>query len=269
LKKASISSKATDAGFSGDLSGSLTDVSTDPHIVPDPIVFKLAGRFPKQQINGLNILATLDHRTERAKQDVSIDIASYPVLDFKLADDSDIQLALSKASGALKFTGHLEGGQFAIQAKNEFSQLGYNIEAKSKVLDEAITAILNGIPMIDVNASAAGTWTKFDLDINSNLGREMGRGLERYVKAKIDEMKAKIREQIDARIKGKRGELDESFNKMRGQVDKVLGEKRAEMEKEKDQIEKSNSGTGTASPKDKAKDALKEKGKDLLKKFKF
>jgi uncharacterized protein (TIGR03545 family) len=269
LKKAIISSKATDAGFSGDLSGEITDVSTDPQIVPRPMVFKLAGDFPKQQINGLNILATLDHRTEKATQDLLIKIASYPVVDFSLAKDSDIQLALSKASGALNFTGRLEGGQFAIQAKNEFSQLAYNVEAKSKVLDEAITSILNDIPMIDVNASAAGTWSKFDLNINSNLGREMGRGLERYVKAKIDEMKTKIREQIDLRIKDKRAELDENFNKMRGQVDKVLQDKRAAVEKEKDNIEKSNSGSASASPKDQAKDKLKEKGKDLLKKLKF
>lgn len=268
LKRAAISSKASPQGFSGDLAGELTDVSTDPHIVPRPLIFRLEGNFPNQQINGLNMVATLDHRNVPAKQSLDLKVASYPISGMKLADDTDVKLGLQKASGGVHFLASIEAKNFMIRAENQFSNLAYDIQAKNKIINEALTTILNGIPMITLNATAEGTFSKFETHLNSNLGRELSEGLQKYVKVKIDEMKAKIRAQIDDKIKLKRAELEAKYQKIKDQVDTVLKEKKAEVDKAKDSIT-TQSKSKESGAKAAAKDDLKKKGKDLLKKLKF
>lgn len=264
LKRAGISSKASAQGFSGNLAGELTDVSTDPKIVPNPLMFKLAGNFPNQKIDGLNLVATLDHRNVPAKQSLDVRVGSYPISEFVLSPDPDAKLALKTATGAVHFLASLESRNFIIRAENEFSQLAYDVQAKNKILNEALTTILGGIPKITLNATAEGTFSKFETHLNSNLGRELSEGMQKFVKAKVDEMKAKIKAQIDDKIKGKRAELETQFQKIKDQVDSVLKEKKAEVDKAKDAI-----STDAKAKESGGKEDLKKKGKELLKKFKF
>src|SRR5690606_22431584 len=52
LKRATVSSKSTEQGLSGDVQGEIPDVSTDPAIVRNPTLVRLEGDFPTQKIHG-------------------------------------------------------------------------------------------------------------------------------------------------------------------------------------------------------------------------
>src|SRR5690606_10351880 len=92
LKRATVSSRPTEQGFSGDVNGEITDISTDPTIVPNPSLIRLEGDCPAQEITGFKFLATLDHRTDAPKQTVEASVASFPVTNVHLSDGSHAKL---------------------------------------------------------------------------------------------------------------------------------------------------------------------------------
>jgi uncharacterized protein (TIGR03545 family) len=267
LKKASISSRATPEGFSGDISGQLTDVSTDPHIVNNPMILDVKGSFPKVQVMNTHLEVTIDHRTE-PKETLALSVGQFVVQDMSLADSKDLGLLLRSALGSSQFNAQLYQDQVEIDLKNQFNQPQYDLTASSKVAKEAITAILAGIPSITVNAHAAGSWDKLDFGVNSNLGQELAAGLKKYVQAKIDEMKKQVKDLVENKIKGEKEELTQEYKKLKDQVDGVLKSKNEEIEKAKSEL-KSQAKSQESGASDKLKQDLKEKGKKLLKGIKF
>src|SRR5262249_46724391 len=81
LKKAAISSEIAQSEWAGKVSGEILDVTTSPSQLGRPTKLHLAGDFPKQEIHGLNFLATLDHTGEVAKESIQAKVASFPVMN--------------------------------------------------------------------------------------------------------------------------------------------------------------------------------------------
>lgn len=264
LRKATISSKATPEGFSGNIEGQLTDVSTDPTIVKNPMLLTAKGEFPKQDIYGVRLLVTVDHRTNNPKEQVDLQVDSFPLENLVLSDSSDAKLALTKATGSTDFSASLQNAHLIVESQSRFTNTQYDISARSKVLQEAMNSILPGIPVVTLNARATGSWKKLDLHINSNLGKELAAGMQKFIKAKVDAMKQQIRSTVDARIKGEKEKLNAEYAKIKGEADKILKDKKEELDKAKSQIESQAKGKQKDSSED-----LKQKGKDLLKKLKF
>jgi uncharacterized protein (TIGR03545 family) len=267
LKKATLSSKSTAGGFSGDLNGTLTDVTSDPGFVKKPAVLDVKGGFPKAEVSGVHLNLTVDH-IDIPKNVLSLKVGSFPVNDMVLSDSSDVGLAIKRANGSSNLKASIIDGQFQVLMNNEFTKLNYDINAKAKKVTEILNTILNGIPVVTVNASVGGTLTSPDIHINSNLGDELSKGVKAYVSNIVNEKKKEIQNFIDTKIKGERQKLNDQFKVAKGGVDKSIDEKTSELEKAKGDVTKSSSQTG-ASNKDKMKDELKEKGKKLLKGLKF
>lgn len=266
LKHAGISSEvSSSAEYSGNIKGDITDITTDPQYLKRPAIVRLQGDFPKQQIGGVDLKATFDHTTDTPKQNFLVKVASYPVGEQKLVDSPDVRFVLSQANGGLNLEADLNGEGLDVRLKNAFTAPTYDISAKSSLLKDILTKVMAGIPMIDLNARAKGTWSHIDFDLNSNLGDELARGFKAQIQAKIDEAKAKLKALINDRIGAEKQKLTAKFEKLKGELTGEVSKSQGEIENAKktaqaeiDKQKKQGSGK-----------KLEEEGKKLLKKFKL
>lgn len=266
LQHASISSTvSSSAEYSGNIEGSVKDVTSDPQYLKKPSVIALKGDFPKQSIGGLDFRATLDHTTDIAKADIVTKIASYPVDQQKLSDSSDVRFQIEEATGGLDLTANLTGEALDVKMTTAFTQLKYGIEAKSNLLQDMLTKVMAGIPMIDLRARAHGTWSDIDFDLSSNLGDELARGIKAQVQAKIDEARAKLKAMINDKIGVEKQRLTAEFEKLKGEVTGEVSKVQNEIEKAK----KTAQADIDAQKKKGGSKKLEDEGKKLLKKLKI
>jgi len=268
VKKVLISSKASQGGFSGDLEGQVLNLTTDQGLIGKPTTATLKGGFPQQGIVGLIATATFDHRTNPARQEIQGRVGQFPVQDLELQKSKDVGLLLKEAKGQTSLSAKFSGPDLNVELNNTFENTQFGVTAESKTIKEILDSSLSSIGPVTVDASIRGSWSKFDLDIDSNLGRQLSAGFSSYFKQKTEALRAKLKEQIDAQVKGQKEKLDADFEKFRKGLTGDLDEKTKELDRLKGEV-KSASGGASQNTKQKAKDELKQKGKELLKRFKL
>lgn len=264
LKKSSISSEPTSEGFAGKVSGKLTDVTSDPAFVGRPAVLDVSGDFPHSNVHDAKLKITVDHVNE-PKETVELSVGEFPLAEQSLIKGSTVNLGVKKAVGSSGLFAQLNSENLIIELKNEFKKIDYDLNAKSKTVKEALTGILADISVITLDASAKGTWSHLDLHINSNLGSELSQGLKKYVQARLDEIRKKIQNTIDSKIKPQQEKLTRDFNKIKGLTDGDLKAKAEALNKAKGEVDGTKAGSSSSD----AKQQLKEKGMKLLKGLKF
>lgn len=268
LQNATISSKASEKGFSGNIEGKLLDLTNNPKLIGKPTLLSFKGGFPNQDVTDIVGLVTIDHLTDTPVEKIDLRIGHFPVKNLKLSDSSDVQLSLDRAKGSSVIMGELQNQTLAMKMQSEFTETSFDMKAKSKVVNEILDGVLNDIPTVTLNANVTGSLKDLDININSNLGKELSAGFSRYLKAKTDAIKNKIRDQIRGRVDAEKSKLNSEFSKLKSGVDNKLKGKQKEIEQAKNAVKQSSQTKADASKKE-MKDDLKKKGKELLKKLKF
>ncbi len=264
LQKATISSKASDAGFTGNISGLLTNVTSDPHVVGQPAILDVKGDFPQPKVMNTHLNVTLDHVNDPVDS-ITMSIGSYPVAKLSLTDSGDLKLGIQEAVGESTIRGVYKNSSVDFNLNNNFQSVKYDIAA-SGAIKEALTTVLAGIPKVSVSAHASGSLDKLDLSVESNLGTELSNGLQKLIQGKIDAIKKQIHDEIENKISGPKKQLGEEINKSTGQASSEANAQKQQAEQANKQVTssaKSSSGANSV------QDQIKEKGKQLLKGFKF
>ncbi|RYG55511.1 hypothetical protein EON80_30560, partial [bacterium] len=123
LKHAAISSKPTaTAEYSGDIVGTLENVTDDQPVLGLPTVATFKGNFPKQELMGLLGRVTLDHRTDVPLDRLELKVGSAPLVGQMLIDEKDVKLGFEKASVGGDFLAELHGKVVKITAGVMFSR---------------------------------------------------------------------------------------------------------------------------------------------------
>ncbi len=123
LKHAEISSKTTaGADYSGDVTGTLTNVTDDQPTLGLPMTAEIKGDFPKQQFRGVDAKLLFDHRTEVALDRLNLKVGSFPMVGQKLIDSPDVTLGFDQASVGADFVAELRGQEVKIAANGLFSR---------------------------------------------------------------------------------------------------------------------------------------------------
>lgn len=270
LKKGRISSKASESEFSGDIDGQIVDVTSDPQFLGKPAVITVKGNFPKQNINGLDAKAVLDHTKDIPVQTLEAKVDSFPVAGRSLSDSEKVKFAIKEAKGEANLNAKVVGDKVNINLINWFNSVAYDVDAKNKTVKETLTSVVNGIPRFQVKARATGTWKDLDWGISSSLGKQLASGVKGQVKAKVDEAKKKARSLIDDKIGPKKKELAAKFDGLKNKMNGLLDSKKKEVEGAKDKaLASATGGQKAATPQNAVKEKAKDKVKGLLKKFKF
>lgn len=268
LKKSIISSKSTDSPTSGDVEGTFENFTSHPKIINKVSRITVKGDFPHQQIKGLDATVLIDRTKAIPTEKVVATVASYPVGNQMFSKTEKLEFGIDKAIGKLELNMSSSLGNVESQLQTKFVNVDYVVNSNSKIVKEMFTNVVNDVGPVMVNANAKGKWEDLDWRINSNLGRSLERGLKKEVQSKVDEAKAKVEKLIEDRIGGRKNEVLGKVNKAKNEVESKLNAKKKEVDKAQKTV------TGDVNKKKKegksaAKNKIKDKGKKLLKKFKF
>lgn len=272
LKNASISSKTTSgADLSGDVQGSVRDMTDDPPVLGRPTVISFRGEFPKQELFGVAGDITIDHTTSSPVETVQLKVDRFAINGQKLVDNEDVQLGFTKAQASSKIDAELRGDQLKITLNNVFKVEkpdDYLVSAKQPVLAEILKGVVADLPNVTLDASAGGRWTDLQFSLDSNLGRELGKGFEKQLQLKINEARAKLKGLLDEQVGKEKEKLMAEFNKLKSQVEGLLKDKQEEINKTKNQIENAKNEALNGQKK-KLENEGKKAVEDLKKKFGF
>lgn len=263
LKKAAISSKGTADSYSGNVAGTLTDVTTSPKQIGKPVVLDLRGDFPASQIMGVKAVLTADFTRDVGRQSALIQVNSFGVPEKMFVNDKNMKFGFLNANGSSTINASLEGENVTMSWVSALTQPKFLIETKNKIAHEILTNVVNNIPVINLDGRATGTFANLNMDIKSNLGTELSQGFTREIGLKLTEAQNKLTAMVDEKINQPKAQLMAAINGNNKNVSE-LGNLEDLYKKNEDKIQaeiaKLKSGGGND---------LKSKGKDLFKKIKF
>jgi uncharacterized protein (TIGR03545 family) len=220
VKKVSVSSKASASQYSGNLKGLITDITSNQPLIGLPTVAKLEGDFPGMQVSGFLGKLTLDNTKEISRIAYEFGVGSYPLAGKELVQSPDVQLAFKQANGSVQSHGQLIGlKDFSFELNNQFKNVDYQITSKTPAAEEILKAIFASLPPITLEVDGAGVLPGISMNINSNLGPELGKGFERQLQAKIAEARAKLQAFVDQEVGKNKAKLEADFNKAKAQVE--------------------------------------------------
>jgi len=263
LKRAALSSKGTADSYSGNVSGELTNVTTSPKTVGKPIVLNMQGDFPGVKVTGVQALITADFTKDIGEQSALIKVGSFEVPEKMFVDDEKMKFGFKNAIGASAIKMKLVQEKISMSWESALTEPKFVIDTKSKLAKEMLSNIMNGISVITINGSASGTFKNLDMRISSNLGDELGNGFKREIGSKVTEAQTKLQSMVEEKIMKPKNDLMAALGGNKANLSSLSNISELYKKNEdriKSEIEKLKKGGSSD---------LKEKGKKLLKGFKF
>lgn len=263
LKRAAISSQGTKDSYSGNVSGELTHVTTAPKQINKPLRLDLQGDFPTAQIMGVKALFTLDFTREIGRQSALIQVNSFQVPEKLFVNDDKIKFGFLNAIGTSTISANLERENVKMSWISALNKPQFIIETQNKLAKEILGNVVNSIPVININGSAAGTFKDLKLNITSNLGEELGQGFRKEIGLKVADAQNKLTSMVEEKINQPKEQLMSQIggnNKNLAQLGNLQEVYKKNEDRIKAEIEKLKKGSTND---------LKDKGKKLLKGIKF
>lgn len=262
LKKLTISSKETEEGFSGNVEGNITNLSSQPKYLKNPAIIYVKGDFKKQEIDSMVLKAEFDYRKDIYSNKMQFYSKGYPVKDYAISKSKDINLSLKKARTHFLLELDIVPDNTKMKMVNRFYDLNYDVNSSNPKNKDRLTNIVNGIDEINIKANANGKdYKSLSWKIYSNLGDAIVNGFKKEVEKEIEQAKQKIKNDVDAKIAKQKEQLEKSVKSFKDSMQAQLDKQKKQLESETQKISK-NAKKNT--PKIDKKDVKK-----LLKGIKF
>ncbi len=211
----------------GKMQGEILDLTSDQARLNKVTLIKIEGDFPQKGLKDIKINGVIDHRST-IEDKLSASFKS-PVENKKLSQSDSVTFNVRQASSQVNLTALIKENDIEFDMKNVFTDVDYEIEAKSSTMKEVLTSVAQETPRITVDATAKGPWQDLKWKINTNLARSISEGLKRHVQGKINGMKKKLRESIYSKIAEDKESLkkrvtalsSENIEKLKGKSSKV------------------------------------------------
>lgn len=280
LKRIKISSEANEAG-QGKIQGLVTDITSNQKLIGKPTVIDIEGDFPSNKIYGLKTKISLDGRPEPSLIDFTFNVRDYFLASTQLIQSSDVDLALEQSNIQVQSSGSLVGlNVLNYKMEQNLRQAKYDVNAKNEVLAEVLKETFAKLPQININLALTGSLPLPSLNLTSNFGSELEKGLRLQVQRKIDEAKKSIEAMIRSKIGDQKSKLDQQYSAFKNQFESEVKKVQILIEAEKKSAEnKANTSKKSAEAdarkklEDEARKALGNDGQkkleDLKKKLGF
>jgi len=256
MKVININSKSKESQDLGDFTGVVKNLTTEPQVIGIPLTANIDGEIRKLNMKGLNINAVMDYtKPSDPKEDVSLNISSFPVSGLELVDSSKYLISIAKALGNSGIDLSLRGDQVNLSLDQNFLSPIWDMSLKkdsSKKLEALLNEIKKEKEKLSVRADVTGTISNPNISIASNLGTIIKNAIERQISTKIQDTLSKEQEKINKLLREKLGPYAEDIDLLSLSLDKDS----KSLDGITDQFE------------NKIKDAAKEKGKEKLDKLK-
>ncbi|MFN8790266.1 MAG: TIGR03545 family protein [Bdellovibrionales bacterium] len=268
IKKTRVSSKAGTSPYSGNIEGEIRHISTNQLLTGEPIVAELRGNFPNAQLQGLYTLLQLDNRKADSVVDFKFSLESYPVATPKtLVKSPDLSLDLVKSNGRMNFEAQITAlKDYAFQLRSGLMNFVFETGAKQPLIKQIVDNALRTVPEITISAKAQSTFPLFPVQIDSNLGRELGKAFEAELRAQVQKAKAALQAKVESEIAKNREALEKQINDLKGRVQGEIDKLKGQAENQKNMAEKQIK-SAQKDGENKARKSLEKDAKKALKKL--
>ncbi len=271
IQHVGISSQAGLSPYSGNIKGEINDITTNQALIGKPTVALFAGDFPSAKLSGLDSKLVIDNRHENSKITFDFGLGSFPIEARALVNSEEVNIAFNKASGQMKLHSELEAlRNFTMNLENNFSQVQYDIKAKNSTVEEVLKTVFAGIPVVSLDAEGHGELPALALSVNSNLGTELSKGIEKQIQAKINEAREKIQKYVNDQVGAQKAQIEAQYNQIKGQVEKELKKLQDQADAQKKIVQNKSEAAkkdGENQGKKKVEDSVKNAAEELKKKM--
>lgn len=271
LKKAQISS-VSNRGESGDLTGTLQNVTNDPRHIKKPATFDFNGGFPNQKILDVTGNFTVDHTTDDEKEFGFLSVGSFPVSGNNLVQSKDVTLGYNKADGNSRIDFQLQNNQVNLASTTLFKGIEYAVTATDSNIQRMIQGVVQSLNILDLNLKISGSWDHLNFNINSSLGDKLVNAVKEQVAGEVARLRKQVEDQVRSVVDKEKAKLDEQVGKLEKQLGLSLKSKQDAIKSVEALVEKKKKEL-TQGEKKKIEDKIKKQGgkelNKLLKGIKF
>lgn len=268
LKKAEISSKSSENGFTGDFTGQLLNLTSDPQMINVPTIIELSGNAPKQELRDISIKIVLDYRGEQGHANMDLLVGSHPFPEQTFASGGEVDFSLLASQASLRTQASFTGSDLKARIDEVIKNPKFKTDARSPLVSDALKTATNKIKQLDMKITLEGNFSHQKIGIDSNLGTELASGLQQHLKLKLDQARDQLKKYLDGRIGGERARLTSEYTKIENSLNSLLKAKDGDFKTLQAEVQKTIKEKSSLSS-DKSKKDMEQKAKELLKKIKL
>jgi uncharacterized protein (TIGR03545 family) len=179
--------------------GTLSDVSSDPKGLGEPMQLELAGRAGER---ALTLSAVLDLTTDTPKETIKADYAGLPLSGMKLGSLGGGPVSISGGQGAVKANLLVRGND--LSGTMNLEALGLKVAPLSAEKKDRVTLVLNsllqGITEAKIGIGVSGTIKSPQFTLNSSIDNQLRGALKGAADQQTAQLRADLEKQINALV---------------------------------------------------------------------
>ncbi|MBY0369120.1 hypothetical protein K2X33_00440 [bacterium] len=182
LKKATIRSVAGNDSHAGNLTGLLTDLSSDPNSHPYPFRLDLEAEFPGLRIFGAELHGRIDHTRAEPVEQFEFSVDSFPMSDWYLEQSPELKIGVNSTHASLTFQSDYRANQVSAQWNVQLRNSEFNINSRFRQLEGTLRdAFAPYTNALTISGSVSGDHQDLKFHVNSDMGKGLAAALgERF-----------------------------------------------------------------------------------------
>jgi uncharacterized protein (TIGR03545 family) len=238
IKNISISSKSNQNSDYGDLTGKITDVTSNQRQINKTTQMKVSGDFKSKKLLGVNISAILNNLKAEPEVSFVFGYGSLPMEGISLLKTDDGTITIPNTSTSSKISGSTVGFRtIDLNFNFNFAEVNFASAANDKIVAEILTKTLAQINQFDLKGGIKGEIKTPEISINSSLGRQLETAFQNLLKEKIDEANKRIREEIEKQVSKYKAEFEKVKSELTNQANAEIKKVQDQLDSQKKQAE--------------------------------
>lgn len=251
-----------------ELSGQVTDVSSDQEKTGKPIIFALGGE--DENAVSLTVDGEINYLEEEPKEQVKVAYQGFSLQSTKISPSELLPYDLTQGTGKLSVDLSVIDKRIESEIEYLAEDIGFDFESAGSpknTVESLIRTAISDTDQINATALINNISGPLNVRVRSNIDDLFLNALRGTVTKEVEEAKRRIRNEVEGRVNEKKAEVEsfasEKEAQLRSEYDKyearvneqlkVVDEKKAELEKKKKELE----------------DAIKKRAQDAIKKIGF
>lgn len=213
---------------SGDIKGTVTDITDDQRVLGRPLRFALSGG----RLKGLDAASFAGEISRviplRPKDVLDISVSGYRVKDFTLTENEWFNAVIKEGLSDFKAHGEIDAGAFkaGIETSVRSALLSATAQdVKNPAMAAAVSA-LSGVKGFNLRADVTGTVQRYAVDISSDIDRVFKDALGKTFTEKAEQFEAGLKKEVLQKTEKPLQDLNRNlgeFVNMDGELKKLTG----------------------------------------------
>lgn len=186
---------------SGDVSGTILNITNEQNITQKPIIYDFSGDRLKE-LSSIKINGTLDHIVPDKPTDMlKAEIKGYTLKNKLLSTNPELPLTIENAIMNLKVNTKIKSPKITSQINFEFNSVSF-LDKKGKEMGsiaKAIYSALSDISKFSLTLNIKGTLDNYEVKLSSDLDELLKNSISNIVKQKTAAFEKKLKKEIFAK----------------------------------------------------------------------